>query len=69
MGKQKKAKHGLVKYPFAELKKIGDHFFLDDIKKQYSIHSCLKNYNKKHLPKIKIATFREGKQLKVERIK
>lgn len=69
MEKKKQAKHGLVKYPFADLKKIGDYFFLDDLQKRYSIYSCLKNYNIKHLAAIKIATERVGKQLKVKRIK
>lgn len=55
-------------YPWVDLK-VGDSFFIDDAKKQHVVFSCVKQYNINYKQKIQITTRREGKGVRVWRIK
>ena len=65
--KKKMPKHHLSKYPWADLK-VGDSFLIEG-KKNYSIYSCLNNYNSTAKPKIKITQRQEENGIRVWRIK
>lgn len=62
------AMHGNVKYPFHDLKEVGDYFLLNYAKKRYSIATCLRNYNAKNKTLIRVRTRSTVKGLVVERI-
>lgn len=63
------AVNGNVKYPFADLKKVGDYFALKDPKQRHSIFSCVRNYNTKNKKNITVSTKRTKKGVIVIRIK
>lgn len=54
-------------YPFGDMK-IGDSFFVPDVKKRFSIYSQLRHFNERNAKNIKVVQRRESNGVRVWRI-